>query len=201
VSWPGGPSQQALTGLAGATTIAARVADAGLWRAWLADPDTRARFGALTYWRGPEECAYWLGAISSTGHGKFRAGSRAQPRPGAPAPAPSGIVTAHVYAFQLAHGLIPARWAGRFAIRHTCDETSCQNQAHLLIGTPADNAADYQARRGRETGPLADTRGPRGRAVAIREAICTARREHADIEAAVARAIAAGIPPRQQRLF
>ena len=58
-----------------ARAIAARIGPE-LWLAWLADPDTRRRHEALVYRRGPGQCAYWLGAISSTGHGKFRAGSR-----------------------------------------------------------------------------------------------------------------------------
>jgi hypothetical protein len=177
-----------------ARAIAARI-DPGLWLAWLADPDTRRRYEALVYRRGPGQCAYWLGAISSTGHGKFRAGSRAQARPDAGS---SRIVTAHVYAYQLHYGALPA---GQVVIRHQCDETSCQSWEHLITGTQPDNVRDYQARRGRESGPLADRRGARGRAVAIRAAILTARRAGADIEEALQQAITAGIPPHQERLF
>ena len=164
---------------------AAAEVDAGIWQAWLADPDTRRRFEALVYRRGPDQCGYWLGAISSTGHGKFRAGSRARTRPEAGPAVPSRIVTAHVYAYQLHHGVIPAPWAGQVVIRHRCDETSCENWDHLLIGTQPDNVQDYRARRGREDGPLADRRGARGRAVAIRDAILTARRNGASTEEAL----------------
>ena len=182
-----------------ARAIAARI-DPGLWLAWLADPDTRRRYEALVYRRGPGRCAYWLGAISSTGHGKFRAGSRA--RAGAGLAVPSRIVTAHVYAYQMGHGLIaPSTVAGQVVIRHSCDETSCQNWDHLLVGTQPENVWDYRARRGREDGPLADHRGARGRAAAIRDAILTAQRSGAEVEEALRRAIAAGIPPHQQRLF
>ena len=38
---------------------AAAEVDAGMWQAWLADPDTRRRFEALVYRRGPDQCAYW----------------------------------------------------------------------------------------------------------------------------------------------
>ena len=175
--------------------IAARI-DPELWLAWLADPDTRRRYEALVYRRGPDQCAYWLGAISSTGHGKFRAGSRARSETG-----PSRIVTAHVYAYQLHHGVIPAAWARQVVIRHQCDEASCQNWEDLVIGTQPDNVRDYQARRGREDGPLADRRGARGRAVAIRDAILTAQRAGTSIEEALQQAIIAGIPPHQGRLF
>ena len=46
-------------------------------------------------------------------------------------------------------------------IRHTCDETSCENWEHLIIGIQPDNIWDYVARRGREGGPLAHRRGAR----------------------------------------
>jgi hypothetical protein len=86
-------------------------------------------------------------------------------------------------------------------VRHSCDETSCENGDHLLSGTQPENVWDYRARRGREDGPLADHRGPRGRATAIRDAILTARRNGADVEKALRQAIAAGIPPHQERFY
>jgi hypothetical protein len=110
-------------------------------------------------------------------------------------------VTAHAYAYQLHYGALPGAGAGQVVIRHQCDEASCQSWEDLVIGTQPDNVRDYQARRGRENGPLADRRGARGRAVAIRAAILTARRAGADIEEALQRAIIAGIPPHQERLF
>jgi hypothetical protein len=180
-----------------AAPIAVAGVDAAMWQAWLGDPDTLRRFEALVYRRGPDQCAWWLGAISSTGHGKFRAGSRARARAEA---VPSRIVTAHVFAYQMHHGVILAPSAGR-AIRHSCDETSCQNGGHLIAGTQPENVWDYRARRGREDGPLADRRGARGRAIAIRQAILTAQRTGADVEEALQQAIAAGIPPRRERLF
>jgi hypothetical protein len=183
-----------------AAPVTAAAVDVAMWQAWLADPDTLRRFEALVYRRG-DGCAYWLGAISSTGHGKFRAGSRAQARTWTRSAVPSRIVSAHVFAYQLHHGVITAPWAGQVVIRHSCDETSCENSDHLLIGTQPENVWDYRARRGREDGPLADHRGARGRATAIRDAILTARRSDADVEEALQQAIAAGIPPHRERLF
>jgi hypothetical protein len=173
--------------------------DAAMWQAWLDDPDTLRRFEALVYWRGPGRCAYWVGALSSTGHGKFRAGSRARAQAAAGLAVPSRIVTAHVFAYQVCYGVIVAPSAGR-AIRHDCDETSCQAWDHLIVGTQPENVWDYRDRRGRENGPLADRRGARGRAVAIRHAILTARRNGTDIEDALQRAIAAGVS-HHDRLF
>ena len=110
-------------------------------------------------------------------------------------------MTSQVLAYQLCHGVIAAPWAGQVVIRHTCDEASCQNGEHLLIGTQPENVWDYRARRGREDGPLADHRGARGRAVAIRDSILAAQRSGADVEEALRQAIAAGIQSRQERLF
>lgn len=161
---------------------------ARLWAAWLADRATARRFRAKVYRRGPDECWPWVGAIGADGHGQFRAGSR---RAGS-----SHVVTAHLYAYQLAYGLCADRLlTNGVVIRHSCDEAACQNPTHLAVGTPADNTADYQARRGRDGGPLADARGPAGRASAIRAAITAARPAGAAaVETAIAEARAAGDP-------
>jgi hypothetical protein len=71
-------------------------------------------------------------------------------------------------------------------------------------GRLADNARDYLARRQDPYSPLNDRRGPRGRAVAIRNAILAALAEDASagqIEAAIEQVSAAGIPGAQQMLF
>ena len=174
-----------------AAAAAAAPPDAAAWHAWLADEVTRHRFGALTYRRGPGKCAYWLGAISSTGHGKFRAGSRARG-----SGAESRIVSAHVYAYQLEHGIIQ----GGLVVRHRCDEASCMAGEHLISGHQGENVSDYQARR-LVPGPLADRRGARGRAMAIRDAIRAALHDGTDPEAALATAIADGIGGHQEPLF
>ena len=182
-----------LAELAAATSAAPP--DAAAWREWLADEATRGRFAALTYRRGPGRCAYWLGAISSTGHGKFRAGSRAQG-----AGAESRIVSAHVFAFQLEHGVFPDELAARLVVRHRCDEASCVAGECLISGTQPENVSDYQARR-LTPGPLTDRRGSQGRAIAIRDAIRTALRAGTDPEAALAAAIADGAAGYQEPLF
>jgi len=89
-------------------------------------------------------------------------------------------------------------------IRYRCDEPSCQAAGHLAAGSPADNIHDYLARRRDPYSPLNDRRGPRGRAVAIRNAILATLAEDASagqIEAAIEQASAAGIPDAQQMLF
>ena len=53
---PGGrDGQQLLVELAARTAAAA--VDTEMWQAWLADPDTRRRFGALVYRRGHDHCS------------------------------------------------------------------------------------------------------------------------------------------------
>ncbi|SNS81099.1 hypothetical protein [Actinomadura mexicana] len=154
-----------------------------IWRQLLDHTDTRRRYQARVYQREADRCWYWLGAVSDTGHGKLKA-SRAAGR--------SIVVTAHVYGWQLTHGPIAARAGEDLVIGHRCDEPSCQNPEHWELIPRARNGEDYRARRHRGTGPLADHRGAHGRAVAIREAIKTARDAGTDVEAAITAAIAAG---------
>ena len=153
--------QLALFGAGGLTTPQ-------LWERWLTSPATTDRFDAKVHRRDPGACWFWIGALGSDGHGRFRAGSRGA--------GTSWVITAHVFAYQHAHGLCIQRLMDTdVVIRHRCDEASCQNPAHLLIGTAADNNGDYRVRRHRVGGPLTDRRGTAGRAIAIREAILSAR--------------------------
>jgi hypothetical protein len=173
-----------------------------LWQALAGDTEARARYYAKVYWRGPGQCAFFLGALSSGGHGRFRAGTR---RAVADRPA-SLVVPAHIYGYVLSRGTPPPDpVTGTLpVIRHRCDEPSCQAAGHLAAGSPADNQHDYLARRRDPYSPLNDRRGPRGRAVAIRNAILAALAEDAgagQIEAAIERVSAAGIPGAQQMLF
>ncbi len=87
--------------------------------------------------------------------------------------------------------------------RQTADVSGTHAAASVLAAPPVSSTRvwDYRARRGREDSPLADRRGARGRATAIRHAILTARRSGASIEEALQQAIAAGIPPHQESLF
>lgn len=159
------------------------------WARWLADPAVQRRYRGAVYAEGPGD-AWWLGAISSTGHGKFRVGAGTERR----------VVSAHVYGYQLAHGRITD--PGDVVVAHACDEPSCQRPEHLRLASRADNIAEYAARRWR--GPLVDVRGAAGRAVAIRDAILRTRRAGGaadEVAAAVATAQAAGMPPQGDALF
>jgi hypothetical protein len=171
-----------------------------LWRALLADPETTERYHFKVYrWPG---CWYWLGPISSSGHGRLRCGTRALD----PERPESRVVASHVYGFQLSRGLLrPDPVTGLLPnIRHRCDEAGCHRPSHWVTGSAADNAADYAARKRVPGSPLTDRRGAAGRAVAIRDAILAALARGdtpAELEAVIWRASAAGIPGGQARLF
>lgn len=140
---------------------------ADLWRSWLEDPAVAARFDAKRYFRPESECWPWLGAVSSTGHGSFRAASL-------PGISRRGTVPAHLFAYQLVHGVIPRLgWtdADDPVLCHRCDEAGCTNAAHLRLGTTAENRAEWALRRRNPSGPLADVRGAAGRTRAIAAAV------------------------------
>lgn len=208
------PDQEQAQHRAGA---AARL-DASLWTALLACEETAAAYDAATYRRGEYECWYWTAALSNSGHGKIKAGRAA---PGAAA---GRTVTAHVYGYQRAYGLItPNEAVPDPVVAHRCDEPSCQQPQHMEVIDRAENIRDFHRRR--HTWPLNDTRTTAGRksarAEALREAIRRAQAAHeraealhgngepvpadlraaADIEAALYRASEAGRPPEPLKLF
>ena len=131
----------------------------------LEDAETRAQVHEKVYRRGPGECHYWLGALSSSGHGRVRLGVRT-----ASALRPASVVmAAHVYLYQESRGLLRPLPDGSYPlVRHRCGELSCLNPIHLAAGTAAGNAVGALAARG-TTGPAADVRGAQSRAIAIRD--------------------------------
>lgn len=138
-----------------------------LWRSWLDDPVVIARFEAKRYRRQENLCGAWIGGVSSTGHGSFRAGSL-------PAPSRRGTVPAHLFAYQLEHGISPRLgWSGAddAALCHQCDFAGCTNPHHLRLGTNRSNRHEYDLRRRNIASPLADVRGAAGRTRAIAAAV------------------------------
>jgi hypothetical protein len=82
-----------------------------LWAALAEDTEARARYYNEVYWRGPGQCPFFLGALSSGGHGRLRAGTR-RDEAGRPA---SLVVPAHIYGYVLSRECpgrtrSPARW-------------------------------------------------------------------------------------------
>jgi hypothetical protein len=165
----------------------------GRWRSWLADPEVVARFESKRYRRADDLCWVWMAAVSSTGHGSFRAASL-------PGPTRRGTVPAHLFAYQLEHGVIPRLgWSSGedVVICHQCDFAGCANPGHMRLGTSATNRVEYFARRRNLANPLADVRGAAGRTRAVAAAIRTGLANHEDaasIEVRIRAAEAAGLP-------
>jgi hypothetical protein len=165
----------------------------GRWRCWLDDPEVVARFESKRYQRADDLCWVWMAAVSSTGHGSFRAASL-------PGPTRRGTVPAHLFAYQLDHGVIPRLgWSsGQDAvICHQCDFAGCANPGHMRLGANAINRVEYFARRRNLANPLADVRGAAGRTRAVAAAIRTGLANHDDaasIEVRIRAAEAAGLP-------
>ena len=140
---------------------------AAQWAAWLSDPRTAERYRSKVYRTSLQDgCWFWIAGISSTGHGSFRAASL-------PGPSRRGTVPAHLFGYQAAHGVIPRLgWdSDSPTVCHTCDNHSCQQPTHLRLGNPAENRAEWAARRRTPGSPLADLRGPAARSRAIGTAI------------------------------
>ncbi|WP_280763570.1 hypothetical protein [Prescottella agglutinans] len=140
---------------------------ADLWKRWLTDEKIVERFEAKRYRRGEDQCWPYFAAISSTGHGSFRAASL-------PGQSRRGTVPAHLFAYQLANGIIPRLgWSATddATLCHQCDYAACTNPAHMRLGTNATNRAEYDLRRRNVRSPLADVRGSAGRSHAIAAAV------------------------------
>jgi len=170
-----------------------------LWAVLLDDAETRARVHEKVYRRGPGQCHYWLGALSSSGHGRVRLGVRT-----ASALRPASVVmAAHVYLYQESRGLLRPLPDGSYPlVRHRCGEPSCLNPIHLAAATAAGGTAGMIAAGG-TAGPAADIRGAQGRAMAIRNAIVgavAAGSAPGEIEVAIEAAAAAGIAAGQTAL-
>lgn len=82
------------------------------------------RFKAKVSMRGNNECWPWSGAKTPTGYGNFRS---------------AGIThKAHRIAWEIENFKIPPG----YVVMHLCDNPSCCNPNHLVLGTRKANTAD-----------------------------------------------------------
>lgn len=71
-----------------------------------------------------KDCWNWTGAKKPTGYGNVRVDKK--------------YMLAHRVAFQISNGEIPSG----YIVCHICDNPSCCNPSHLMLGTIKSNAAD-----------------------------------------------------------
>lgn len=90
---------------------------------------------------GPDDCWEWQGFRNETGYGRITNKGRVAGWPRS--------IRAHRYAYALHTGQHP----GEMLVRHSCDNPPCCNPAHLMLGSPADNAQD-KVERGRTNPPI-----------------------------------------------
>lgn len=119
-------------------------------------PAVVARYRAKVVEVPGSGCAWWTGAVSGRGHGRFWVAGRR-------------VVVAHRFAWALAHG---AASAGQVEVLgHRCDNPLCQRvgPGHLVASSYAENRREWSARRRLTGSPLGDPRGARARARQLRD--------------------------------
>lgn len=133
-----------------------------LLRAAVADQDTAARFHAKLRRVPGSSCCLFTGAVSGRGHGRFWVGTVL---------GRDVVVIAHRFAYALAHGVDALEQVP--LLGHRCDNALCQvvGPRHVEPSTAWRNRHEWVMRRATVGGALRDSRGARGRARAIRDAL------------------------------
>jgi hypothetical protein len=132
-----------------------------------------------------DRCWLWTGAIAGKGHGRFQVGDTYINAAGQPRRRRTYVVIAHRFGFAIAYGLDAL--LDTPLVSHRCDNPLCQRPDHWRASNHRANGQEYAHRRSIVRGSLADTRGARGRAAAIRDA--------ARINADTVEVVLAGLPP------
>ena len=126
-------------------------------RTAVADSGTVARFRAKIAVVPGSECEY-----SGRGHGRFWVGAVA---------GRDVVVIAHRFAWALEHGVDALEQVP--VLGHRCDDRLCQRigDGHVVASSHWLNRREWALRRHTIGGTLRDTRGTRGRAGAMRDAV------------------------------
>ena len=111
-------------------------------------------------------CRLWTGAVSSRGHGRLWLSSFPVEVAGK-TDVRDVCVIAHRFGYALEHGVGALLRADK--VTHLCDEPLCQEPTHWRPGTTTSNVQEFHDRKHTPGSPLRDTRGARGRAVALRD--------------------------------
>ena len=151
----------------------------------VADPELVDRYRSHVKTGRPDECWLWTGAISGKGHGRFQIADEHLPQSDGSMRRRTYVVIAHRPGYAALHGVDALLQVPLLA--HQCDNPLCQNPGCWRESNHRANGQDYGRRRDVVRGTLADTRGARGRARAVRDA--------ARNGAAISEAVLAGLPP------
>jgi len=113
-------------------------------------------------------CWLWTGAISGKGHGRFQIAAHYQATATGTRTRQTFVVIAHRFGYALEYGVdalldVPI-------VSHRCDNPLCQNPRCWRESNHRANGQEYAQRRYEVRGSLADQRGARGRARAVRDA-------------------------------
>ena len=117
----------------------------------------------------PNECWEWLGGKRPNGYGHIQEGGRN-----------SSDISTHRVSYRLRYGQIPKG----LVVMHKCDNPSCVNPEHLMLGTYQANTADM-IKKGRKV-TVAPLGTENGKAI-LDEAKVRFIRNSTDSHAAVAR--------------
>jgi hypothetical protein len=116
----------------------------------------------------PDECWLWTGAIYGKGHGRFQIADDRIRRTDGTTGRRTYVVIAHRFGYAALHSVDALLEVPLLA--HQCDNPICQNPRCWRESNHRANAREYAYRRDVVRGALADTRGARGRARAVRDA-------------------------------
>ena len=137
-------------------------------RAAVADPERVARYWSHIMTGRTDQCWLWTGAISGKGHGRFQIADERLRQPDGTMRRRTFVVIAHRFGYAARCGVDALLDVPLLA--HRCDNPLCQNPRCWRESNHRANGQDYRRRRDVVRGALADTRGARGRARAVRDA-------------------------------